>query len=389
MRRLAFLLPLYLLVFSAFLQGVKAGGCIEGEEYALIVADPGLEERDNGVPFSIDVCDKLYQILTTQYSFKSITYLKGSSVTKANVRSAISDLVKTSTRIDFVFIFIICHGGGWDKIKARQYPYDDQFVDCRVEENSDEGMEANEAMFYPDGDPNKWYGIDESLKFTGSGVKEIYWDDEFASDLSGLNCWRLALVLSSCAAVNSTEHCFSGGLIDDLSKPNRIIITTSNETSSSHFHPYRYDNWDDLFISAFDKYSEDFNRADVDEDDKVSFKEAFDYAKNYSYSTTVRGDTPWLDDDGDLFPTFVQGEDYLDYDDGQMASETFLNNDLYFWIESDINGDGCVNVKDAVLLGAAFGSKEGDPDWNPDCDLNDDGVINIKDAVILQADFGL
>jgi len=55
----------------------------------------------------------------------------------------------------------------------------------------------------------------------------------------------------------------------------------------------------------------------------------------------------------------------------------------------DINGDKFINVKDAVLLNAAFGSHEGqDPEYNPNADLNKDTYINIKDAVILGANYG-
>ncbi len=54
----------------------------------------------------------------------------------------------------------------------------------------------------------------------------------------------------------------------------------------------------------------------------------------------------------------------------------------------DINSDLYVNVKDATLLGMAFGSKPGDPNWDERCDLNKDGWVNIKDAVILNVNFG-
>jgi hypothetical protein len=49
----------------------------------------------------------------------------------------------------------------------------------------------------------------------------------------------------------------------------------------------------------------------------------------------------------------------------------------------DINLDGYVNVKDAIILGVAFGSKLGDPNYNPNADLNGDGYINVKDAIPL------
>jgi hypothetical protein len=55
--------------------------------------------------------------------------------------------------------------------------------------------------------------------------------------------------------------------------------------------------------------------------------------------------------------------------------------------QGDIVKDNVINVKDAVILGMAFGSKKGDPNYNPDADLNGDGFINIKDAVILAQHF--
>jgi hypothetical protein len=55
----------------------------------------------------------------------------------------------------------------------------------------------------------------------------------------------------------------------------------------------------------------------------------------------------------------------------------------------DVNRDGVIDVRDAVLLGAAYGSKPGGPNWNPDADLNGDGIVDDKDAEILRAHFGL
>jgi len=54
----------------------------------------------------------------------------------------------------------------------------------------------------------------------------------------------------------------------------------------------------------------------------------------------------------------------------------------------DINGDGVVNILDAILLANAFGSTPGSPTWNPAADLNGDGVVNILDAILLANNFG-
>jgi hypothetical protein len=54
----------------------------------------------------------------------------------------------------------------------------------------------------------------------------------------------------------------------------------------------------------------------------------------------------------------------------------------------DINGDGAVNYYDAILAGTAFGTKPGDPNWNPNADLNCDNFVNYLDVIILGRNFG-
>jgi hypothetical protein len=55
----------------------------------------------------------------------------------------------------------------------------------------------------------------------------------------------------------------------------------------------------------------------------------------------------------------------------------------------DLNGDGVVNILDAILLANAVDSTPGSPNWNPLADLNGDGVVNILDAIIFGNNFGL
>jgi len=75
---------------------------------------------------------------------------------------------------------------------------------------------------------------------------------------------------------------------------------------------------------------------------------------------------------------------------GETATEdnNFTDGWVFVGIPGDVNGDTYVNIKDAVLLGVAFGSKQGEPTYNPNADINCDGYINIKDAVIQGANFG-
>lgn len=70
------------------------------------------------------------------------------------------------------------------------------------------------------------------------------------------------------------------------------------------------------------------------------------------------------------------------------TDNTFAGDWIIVTIQGDINGDNTVNFLDAILLGTAFGSKPGDPNWNPNANINDDGIINFLDAIILGAHFG-
>ena len=54
-----------------------------------------------------------------------------------------------------------------------------------------------------------------------------------------------------------------------------------------------------------------------------------------------------------------------------------------------MNGDGSVDVYDALSVRVAYGSKPGDPNWNPDADLFEDKVIDIYDALIVRSYFGV
>jgi len=53
----------------------------------------------------------------------------------------------------------------------------------------------------------------------------------------------------------------------------------------------------------------------------------------------------------------------------------------------DLNGDGVVNIADLVVVGRAYPSRPGDPDWNPIADVNSDDRINIIDAVLVAKEF--
>jgi hypothetical protein len=70
------------------------------------------------------------------------------------------------------------------------------------------------------------------------------------------------------------------------------------------------------------------------------------------------------------------------------AKSTLSGGNVFVSIPGDINGDGTVNILDAILLSNAFLSTPKSANWNPNADINGDGVINILDAIIMSNNFG-
>jgi parallel beta-helix repeat protein len=69
-------------------------------------------------------------------------------------------------------------------------------------------------------------------------------------------------------------------------------------------------------------------------------------------------------------------------DDNNMTGGSVL-----VTIPGDINGDGTVNILDAITLSNAFLTTPNSSNWNPNADINDDNVVNILDAIILANHF--
>ena len=53
------------------------------------------------------------------------------------------------------------------------------------------------------------------------------------------------------------------------------------------------------------------------------------------------------------------------------------------YVAGDANGDGAVDIFDAVLVGQAWQTERGDEGYSDAADLNNDGEVNIFDAVAI------
>jgi len=70
------------------------------------------------------------------------------------------------------------------------------------------------------------------------------------------------------------------------------------------------------------------------------------------------------------------------------GDNTFVDGVVKVTIPGDVDGDFKVKMDDIILLCKAFGSKTGQPNYNPNYDINCDGKISMDDIIIACKNFG-
>lgn len=98
---------------------------------------------------------------------------------------------------------------------------------------------------------------------------------------------------------------------------------------------------------------------------------------NFTFFVPARGRTPldmhdtlMLDSNGDPIP--------------HTASDGYFDN----YNPYDLNQDGKVDTRDLGIVGLAFGSYPGAPNWNPIADVNNDGYVDMVDMALVASHFG-
>ncbi len=71
-----------------------------------------------------------------------------------------------------------------------------------------------------------------------------------------------------------------------------------------------------------------------------------------------------------------------------LADNNFTDGWVVVTIPGDVDGDFDVDIYDVVKITGIYGSKHGDPQFNPNSDLDDDGEIKIYDVVICTSHYG-
>lgn len=103
-------------------------------------------------------------------------------------------------------------------------------------------------------------------------------------------------------------------------------------------------------------------------------------------STTVRLGCPTLglakgSYSVSAYATYVLGE--IDTSDNTRSGGR-----VFISIAGDINEDKKVDLKDVFAVGKAYGSRRGDPKYEPNLDINSDGIIDLKDYFVVCRNFG-
>ncbi len=205
-----------------------------------------------------------------------------------------------------VFIFTTNHGGGFDPgdpSASSGGPFR-----SRLDSNGDEGTEplyerSYGVDFNNDGDQLDRIAFDEVLWLWGGAPM---YDEDFASLVDALpECGRMTILMG---------QSFSGGLIRDLSAPNRVVISAASQVQPSWSSPDgRFNEFCYHFTSALARRDWDGNvvGADADLDGRISMLEAF----NHAVGEDAADETPYYDDTGDEVshpgPLPSGGEGYL------------------------------------------------------------------------------
>ena len=70
-----------------------------------------------------------------------------------------------------------------------------------------------------------------------------------------------------------------------------------------------------------------------------------------------------------------------------VAKNDFIGGTVKVTIPGDVNGDGIVDIYDAIILAGSFNTNPTSSHWNPNADINNDNSIDIYDAIILAGHF--
>ena len=70
------------------------------------------------------------------------------------------------------------------------------------------------------------------------------------------------------------------------------------------------------------------------------------------------------------------------------ANKYYLEASINVGLLGDVNNDCKVDIFDLAIVGLAYGSKQGDTNWNPNADVNNDSKVDIFDLATVGLNYG-
>jgi len=256
------------------------------------------------------IADNIYVLLTEVHkegynpasSFDPSGFKNYYNATKENITMVFDELKSKVDNNDLLVVDLIGHGGDdhthtFFRLLARlgliKSPL---IVDFRKGVRASDTYMALEKENYADSytaslTRDQFFGYENS----SSSDYSLY-DHELASYTNDIDARRVVYIL---------QPCFSGGFINDLSKSNHVIITSSKEGEMAGDFLGPLNN-------GFD------GSADLNEDGRISLAELFDYTITHIDHETEGVFHPLLDDNGDKI-----GSVDLTGEDGQVSSSIY------------------------------------------------------------------
>ena len=160
-----------------------------------------------------------------------------------------------------------------------------------IDANNDETLDAiSESAINVDlngdGDKNDTVKVDESFSLWYQSIT----DDEFAAEVNKITSYRKMIV--------QMKQCFSGGFVEDLTAPNRIVMSSCAPTQLSWSHTSgSYGEFTYHYFAALTGNKPDGSgsvNADSNGNAKVSILEAYNYARSHD----TRPEMPYYEDNG-------------------------------------------------------------------------------------------
>jgi len=217
--------------------------------------------------------------------------------------------------------------------------------------------------------------------------REILWNDWFPSMWQKVDTSRRILMIDTCAAGEFIEP-----VRNDPEPHMSLAHCSTGEVAWAGIPeeglPIIGSVWNYYFTNALRN-----STADSDRNGFVSVEEAFNLStplvQKYM-NETVFAVPEFLKSYHDIG---IYPENYDAYPhpviDDQYPGQLYLDLRYYRFLESDLNKDGTVDIMDIAIVAKAYGSKTGDPKWNPIADVAEPyGEINILDIATVAKDYG-